>query len=73
MPMAMLAGDGTEYRQRLLSLGLTMAPGRFARDALHEYVSTARPGEKARCVLRTGWHAKTYVGVDQNFGDGHHE
>jgi Domain of unknown function (DUF927) len=68
MPMSMLAGDGTAYRERLLSLGLIMAPGKFARDALHEYISTARPDEKARCVLRIGWQSKTYVGFDQNFG-----
>lgn len=71
MPMSMLAGDGTTYRERLLSLGLIMAPGKFARDCLHEYISTARPDEKARCVLRIGWQSKTYVGFDTNFGDQH--
>ena len=68
MPMAMLAGDGTAYRERLLSLGLIMEPGRFARDALHDYISTARPEARARCVGRTGWHDKTYVGFGSNFG-----
>ena len=72
MPMAMLAGDGAAYRERLLSLGMIMAPGRFAREALHEYVSTARPKAKARCVARTGWQSKAYVGFDENFGDGEH-
>ena len=69
MPMAMLAGDGTGYRERLLSLGLIISPGKFARDALHEYVSAARPKAKARCVARTGWQSKAYVGFDENFGD----
>lgn len=68
MPMSMLAGDGTAYRERLLSLGLIMAPGKFARDALHEYVSTARPEVKARCVARVGWQALGYVGFNENFG-----
>lgn len=72
MPMAMLAGDGAAYRERLLSLGMIMVPGRFAREALHEYVSTARPRAKARCVARTGWQGKAYVGLDENFGDGEH-
>jgi uncharacterized protein (DUF927 family) len=62
MPMAMLAGDGTGYRERLLSLGLIISPGKFARDALHEYVSTARPKAKARCVARTGWFLKSSIG-----------
>ncbi|CAH1653465.1 conserved hypothetical protein [Hyphomicrobiales bacterium] len=65
MPMSMLAGDGTAYRERLLSLGLIMAPGKFARDALHEYISTARPGIKARCVARVGWHSRTFTFSNQ--------
>jgi hypothetical protein len=70
MPMSLLAGDGTAYRERLLSLGLTMAPGSFARDALHSYISTARPEDKARCVARIGWHGRVFVGMKINFGDG---
>lgn len=69
MPMSMLAGDGTAYRERLLSLGLIMSPGKFARDALHEYISTARPGEKARCVNRIGWQGRSYIALNENFGD----
>ena len=69
MPMSMLAGDGTAYRERLLSLGLIMAPGRFARDALHEYISTARPELKARCVNRLGWGSRAFVLPRQTFGD----
>jgi uncharacterized protein (DUF927 family) len=68
MPMAMLAGDGTAYRERLLSLGLEMAPGRFAREALHEYISTARPKHKARCVSRVGWHGRAFVLPDGAIG-----
>lgn len=71
MPMSMLAGDGTAYRERLLSLGLIMSPGKFARDALHEYISTARPGEKARCVNRIGWQGRSYISLNENFGGPH--
>jgi hypothetical protein len=38
MPMAMLAGDGTAYRERLLSLGLTLLPSKWAKEALGEYI-----------------------------------
>ncbi|AWM88628.1 hypothetical protein C4E04_19095 [Microvirga sp. 17 mud 1-3] len=69
MPMSMLAGDGTAYRERLLSLGLIMAPGKFARDALHEYISTAQPGDKARCVGRLGWELETFVLPNGAIGD----
>jgi hypothetical protein len=61
MPMAMLAGAGIEYREHLLSLGLIMAPGGFARQALHEYISTARPPEKARAVNRIGWASGAFA------------
>src|SRR5690606_19069648 len=69
MPMRLLAGDGTAYREHLLSLGMIMAPGRFARDALHEYISTARPDTKARCVNRLGWGGRAFVLPRQTFGD----
>jgi len=72
MPMSMLAGDGTAYRERLLSLGLVMSPGKFARDALHEFISTARPETKARCVSRIGWQGKVYVGFTRNYGERPH-
>ncbi len=72
MPMSMLAGDGTAYRERLLSLGLIMAPGKFARDALHEYITTARPAEKARCVGRIGWQGRVFVGFNRNYGEDQH-
>jgi putative DNA primase/helicase len=72
MPMSMLAGDGARYRERLLSLGLVMAPRHWARESLHEFISTARPERRARCVPRTGWHltpnGRVYVLPDQTFG-----
>ena len=68
MPMAMLAGDGTSYRERLLSLGLTMSPGKNAKDWLHEYISTARPKAKARCVSRVGWHGRSFVFHHETLG-----
>ncbi len=69
LPMEMLAGSGEEYRRRLLSQGLTMAPGRFARDALHQLLSTTRPPSKARCVTRVGWHGEAFVLPDETLGD----
>jgi len=54
LPMAELAGDGTEYRQELLSRGLRLAPK--ARDQLHSYITTANPKKRATCVAKPGWH-----------------
>lgn len=67
MPMELLAGDGAEYRQRLLSLGLVLAPGPKAKTALHEYITTWRPKERIRCVSRIGWHGQTFVLPDRSF------
>jgi uncharacterized protein (DUF927 family) len=69
LPMEMLAGSGEEYRRRLLSLGLVIAPGRTARHLLHEYLSTAQPEAKARCVARIGWHGSAFVLPDETLGD----
>lgn len=67
MPMAMLGGDGTAYREQLLTLGLRIAPGRRARDRLHEYISSALPAARARCVPCAGWHRGVYVLPDATF------
>jgi len=68
MPMSMLSGDGRDHREQLLSLGLEIAPGPFGRGALQEYISTARPGHRVRCVERMGWHGRLYVGRDETWG-----
>lgn len=61
MPMEMLAGDGGEYRRRLLALGARIAPGKAGRDRLHEYLSNASPDTRARCVDRIGWHGGRFI------------
>ena len=68
MPMAMLAGDGTIYREKLLSLGLELAPSKFGKDALHDYISTMRVQERARCVPRVGWHGRVFVLPNESYG-----
>ena len=69
MPMAMLAGGGEDYRRQLLSLGLQIAPGLKARNQLHQYISTCRPSQSARCVNRIGWHGRAFVLPDETIGD----
>lgn len=56
MPRAMLAGDGTEMRARLLDCGLFVSTGRAARDALAAYIMRAAPKARVRVVARIGWH-----------------
>lgn len=68
MPMSLLAGDGTAYRERLLSLGLTLLPSKWAKEALGEYIPSARPPEKARCVSRLGWTGRTFVFPTETIG-----
>jgi uncharacterized protein (DUF927 family) len=68
MPMELFAGSGDDYRGRLLSLGLVLSPAHGARQALAEYIQTARPGGKARCVSRIGWHARAFVLPDITLG-----
>jgi uncharacterized protein (DUF927 family) len=61
MPMSLLAGDGGEYRARLLDGGLFIAPGHKVWGLLAVYLQTARPEAWALCVPRVGWHNDTFV------------
>ena len=67
LPMSLLAGDGSAYRERLLSMGLSIAPSKTARDALHEYLMTTRPEARLTCVSRIGWHGDVFVLPDRGF------
>jgi putative DNA primase/helicase len=67
MPMSLLSGDGSDYRSRLLSMGLTIAPSRKARDLLTTYIQSSHPDERVRCVPRVGWHNGAFVLPDETF------
>ncbi|MBL8448006.1 MAG: DUF927 domain-containing protein [Zoogloeaceae bacterium] len=69
MPMEMLRGDGLDYRGELLRLGLQIAPGPRAKDALHRYLLTAPTEHRARCTDRTGWHGRAWVCPDYVMGE----
>ena len=68
MPMELLAGDGTAYREVLLSMGLRIAPGTKARNLLTYYIQSSKPRARVRCVPRTGWHNTCFVLPDQTIG-----
>jgi uncharacterized protein (DUF927 family) len=68
MPMALLSGDGREYRERLLELGLVIAPGRKPRALLESYLNT-KPDKKALCVTKQGWHHGAFVLPDETIGE----
>ena len=70
MPMATMAGDGTEYRRELLRHGFILAPGKTAREQLDIYLSMWRPKRRLRCVDRIGWHGSRFVLPDRTFGPG---
>jgi len=70
MPMSLLAGDGNEYRSRLLDGGLFLAPGRRARELLTVYLQTMRPKDRVLCVARVGWHGEDFVLPGTTVGPG---
>lgn len=69
MPMAMLAGSGEELRAELLRQGLEVTTIATRRGKLAEYIGQAKPEAKARCVLRTGWHASAFVLPTCTYGE----
>jgi putative DNA primase/helicase len=68
MPMSLLAGDGSEYRARLLDGGLVISPGRKARDLLTTYIQSTRAEARALCVSRVGWHGDVFVLPGETIG-----
>jgi putative DNA primase/helicase len=68
MPMSLLAGDGSEYRARLLDGGLVISPGRKARDLLTTYIQSTRAEARALCVSRVGWHGDVFVVPSETIG-----
>ena len=69
MPQELLAGDGSEYRRALLSMGLEIAPSTQARQRLAEYIQTSPVKNRARCVTKTGWHQGVFVLPDETLGE----
>jgi putative DNA primase/helicase len=56
LPARMLAGDGTEYRAQLASLGFESPQMARERRLLTEYIMTRPIDTYARTVRRMGWH-----------------
>ena len=69
MPARMLAGDGNEYRQHLLSQGLRISTSNLARERLTYYIQTRNPEGLARCVERAGWHGSLFVLPERTIGE----
>lgn len=55
IPASLFATDGAELRASLLDLGLEIAAGRSARDALNELLFRWRPADRALTSDRLGW------------------
>jgi putative DNA primase/helicase len=70
MPASMLAGDGTQYRAVLLSMGLRIGAGTAAKNHLTVYIQTQQTDLRVRCTDRIGWHDDVYVMPDRTIGDG---
>lgn len=69
MPLAMLAGDGNEYRRELLGQGFMVPTDTHRRRWLTDYLSSREPSELVRIVDRVGWHGRAYVLPRETLGD----
>ncbi|WP_073427101.1 DUF927 domain-containing protein [Paraburkholderia terricola] len=70
VPARLFAGDGTELRSTLLSMGLKIGFTQVARSQIANYIQTARTSARARCAGRVGWHGGAFVLPDRTIGDG---
>lgn len=67
MPQSLQAGSGEAIIAELMRLGWEPATGlgRKWRDHLRDYLMTAEPESRVRCVPRIGWHGEAYVFPDE--------
>ena len=68
MPLELLQGDGSDVRRELARLGLSIAPGKAARDLLASFLQVWPVQARARCVERLGWHGAVYVTPAESIG-----
>lgn len=68
MPMRLLSGGCEEMRSELLRLGYDVPARPSNRNLLTDFIQTARPEQRARCVERTGWHEGVYVMPERTIG-----
>lgn len=61
MPQELFAGDGSEVRKTLLSMGLKIGEDRQAKELLTRYLLSCHPTDRVRTIDRTGWHGQSYV------------
>ena len=68
MPLELLQGDASDVRRELARLGLTISPGKSARDLLASFLQVCPVEARARCVDKLGWHGAVYVTASESIG-----
>ncbi|HEY2810075.1 MAG TPA: DUF927 domain-containing protein [Rhabdochlamydiaceae bacterium] len=68
MPQELLAGDGSEVRKTLLSMGLKIGEDKRAKEFLTRYLLSCDPIDRVKTIDRTGWHGQFYVLPDGFIG-----
>ena len=73
MPSALFAGSGESIYSELLRLGFKPVAGfgRKWRDYLFDYLISANPDDRARCVQNIGWHGEAFVLPGETIGASH--
>ncbi len=66
MPCDMLAGDGSELRGELLSMGVELDP--LSRNLFAQYLNRPAPKRRIHCALSVGWCGGSFVLPDQVIG-----
>lgn len=67
MPMELLAGDGSQLRGELLSMGVELDPHK-ARQQLPAYLQNEHPKRRIHCALQVGWCGDSFVLPDAVIG-----
>jgi putative DNA primase/helicase len=68
LPLSLLAKDTSEFRGKLLGLGLKMSAAKNTPDLLRQYLQMTEPDVFALIVDRIGWNGDTFILPDENIG-----
>jgi putative DNA primase/helicase len=67
MPIELLAGDGSQLRGELLSMGVELDPYKV-RQQLPHYLQNEHPKRRIHCALQVGWCGDSFVLPDAVIG-----
>ncbi len=69
MPLEFLCGDGSAYKQKLLSEGWMLGSHERSSRLFKKYLQSVNPKQRMRCVHKLGWYGQFYIFPEETIGN----